>query len=1010
MACKSMSSSSKRTQSRLAPTFVVDVPPGFEKARTLKRQLLTEQRAGWDQGKPVKPEDLLPRWPNDPQGDPDVASLLLEDFLQRRQRGERPSVSDYQERFPEHSEPLVQLVAHHDVLRSVSGTNIDSLSTPLRLPEVGEEVFGFRLHQELGKGAFARVFLASQADLAGRPVVLKISAIEGTEPQTLAQLQHTHIVPIHSVHEDARAGLRAVCMPYFGGASLSRVLDVVWKGEVPPAQGGQLIAALKQTRSQWEGTYPETSREPETSTYAFLRQTTFVRAAVWITARLAEGLQHAHQRGVLHRDIKPSNILLSSDGQPLLLDFNLAQDQKADPAAATMGGTIAYMAPEQLRALKSRDTNQARQVDQRSDLYALGMVLFEMLTGQSPFDQSGSYSVLPAMIETMAAERSKAAPSLRQKRTDMAWSLESILRKCLAPDPAQRYQQAEHLAEDLRRFLEDQPLRHAPELSSVERLRKWTRRHPRFMSSAPVAALAGLLLTGSVAALAGVRQHLVTAEDKLGLVGAKERQKAFEEGTLRALCLVYTGLDLQDNLLEGIKVCETALDLYGVLQPGEWQAHPDWLRLDPEDRQRLAEDTRELLLVLAGARVQLAPKDPAALRGALALLDRAEVIPDLKESKAIWMERVRYFDELQDSSQACTARLTADHIPATSARDHYLLANSHRLKGGRDGFAAAIQELNQALRLNPRHYWSWMERGICYLDLDEPLAAIGDFGTCVGLWPEFSWGYFMRGWMMGHKDKHIEAIGDYTAALERDPKLIPAHMNRGLSWLKIKRFESALDDFTQALQLGKDDAQLHAGRGMALEGLGQYAEADEAFAAAFSRAASLPPSMRNWMKCSYGFAVATRSPRKARRAFDEVLRQDPANPEALYGSAYLAFDQEPLEEVLRLFNRALAARPEFPEARRYRALVLARLGSFEQAMQDINWCLERDPASGDNLYTAACIAARASERYRDTQAEVQALDLLKRAFARGVDRKRAVEDADLAAVRKHSAFQQLMAP
>src|SRR5437660_10768226 len=92
------------------------------------------------------------------------------------------------------------------------------------LPSPGDRIFHFRLGRELGRGAFARVFLAEQADLANRRVVLKCSSIEGAEPQTLAQLQHTNIVPIYSVHEDREAGLRAVCMPYFGGASLSQVL------------------------------------------------------------------------------------------------------------------------------------------------------------------------------------------------------------------------------------------------------------------------------------------------------------------------------------------------------------------------------------------------------------------------------------------------------------------------------------------------------------------------------------------------------------------------------------------------------------------------------------------------------------------------------------------------------------------------------------------------------------------------------------------------------------------
>ena len=113
-----------------------------------------------------------------------------------------------------------------------------------RLPEVSEELFGFRLRHELGRGAYARVFLAEQDELAGRPVVLKVSAIEGTEPQTLAQLQHTHIVPVYSVHEDHDAGLRALCMPYFGGASLIRLLQSLRDIPINRRQGKHLLRRL----------------------------------------------------------------------------------------------------------------------------------------------------------------------------------------------------------------------------------------------------------------------------------------------------------------------------------------------------------------------------------------------------------------------------------------------------------------------------------------------------------------------------------------------------------------------------------------------------------------------------------------------------------------------------------------------------------------------------------------------------------------------------------------------
>src|SRR5262249_6365597 len=155
-----------------------------------------------------------------------------------------------------------------------------------------------------------------------------------------------------------------------------------------------------------------------------------------------EAVEHAHQRGILHRDIKPSNVLLSADGQPMLLDFNLAHSlTNQTETQATLGGTVAYMAPEHLLAIARRDQELARRVGRPADIYSLGMVLYEMLTGRSPFDQSASYHVLPSLIESMASERQRAAPTLllaargphARGRLDAPWSLESIIRKCLAP-------------------------------------------------------------------------------------------------------------------------------------------------------------------------------------------------------------------------------------------------------------------------------------------------------------------------------------------------------------------------------------------------------------------------------------------------------------------------------------------------------------------------------------------------------------------------------------------------
>src|SRR5262249_4380548 len=189
--------------------------------------------------------------------------------------------------------------------------------------------------------------------------------------------------------------------------------------------------------------------DPRPSTLGLLGGMSYVRAAAWVVARLAEALQHAHQRRVLHHDVKPSNILLGADGRPMLLDFNVPQNllQEQAQVKVTVGGTIVYMAPEHLRAFCGAEADGG--VDHRADIYSLGVVLYEMLVGGKPFDQTGSYSPMLSQMAAMAQERSRCLPSLRQHRPDIPWGLESIFRMCLAPDRDRRYRHAEHLAADL---------------------------------------------------------------------------------------------------------------------------------------------------------------------------------------------------------------------------------------------------------------------------------------------------------------------------------------------------------------------------------------------------------------------------------------------------------------------------------------------------------------------------------------------------------------------------------
>ena len=423
------------------------------------------------------------------------------------------------------------------------------------LPEVGQAFAGFQLIGNLGRGAFGRVYLARQGDLADRPVALKVSTGCFAESQKLARLQHTHIVPIYSFH---RAGsLQAVCMPYLGSTTLADILDDLGQRQTLPASGKGLVSTLNSHRAK-SGPTPTVkpaapvapSRLPALppsppagaatlTTLRMLEGMTYVEAVLWIGARLAEGLAHAHERGVLHRDLKPANVLLTEEGQPMLLDFNLAQDVRETGAAgARIGGTLPYMAPEHLAAYQGKPV----EVDARGDLYGLGVILYELLTRRQPFDKHSGH--LEDIIPQMVKDRLRPPPSARALNPDISPAVDSILRRCLAPSPARRYQTARQLQEDLDRQRLHQPLRYVTDPSPRERATKWLRRHPRLVTGTRIGIAAGVLL---VLLTAGICYRGV----ELARYEATARLKDFGDDLNVARLMLGARIDDADQIKEG---------------------------------------------------------------------------------------------------------------------------------------------------------------------------------------------------------------------------------------------------------------------------------------------------------------------------------------------------------------------------------------------------------------------------------------------------------------------------
>jgi serine/threonine protein kinase len=305
----------------------------------------------------------------------------------------------------------------------------------------GERCNDFEIVSVLGAGAFATVYLARQLSL-DRQVALKVSANRGREARTLASLEHEHIVRVFSEVVDPQRDQRLLCMQYVNGTTLARVIDALAKRDRQTWSGRAILEAIDELSTSPATFDPAALRDRE-----LLWNADFVEAACWIGARLAEALAHAHSQGVLHRDIKPANILLNRYGRPMLADFNIAFDPRPEEGStrALFGGTLEYMAPEHIDAFNPAERAPREAVDQRSDIYSLGVVLFELLTGQLPFPQLPREGSTTEALRRLAADR-RAGPPAPAALPAIPELLARVVRRCLQPRPEDRYPSAHELA------------------------------------------------------------------------------------------------------------------------------------------------------------------------------------------------------------------------------------------------------------------------------------------------------------------------------------------------------------------------------------------------------------------------------------------------------------------------------------------------------------------------------------------------------------------------------------
>ncbi|HUF64031.1 MAG TPA: serine/threonine-protein kinase [Verrucomicrobiales bacterium] len=348
---------------------------------------------------------------------------------------------------------------------------------------------GHELLATLARGGMGVVYRARQRSTS-RVVALKLIRLGEmagedevrrfqTEAETAATLDHPHIVPIYEVGE-------AEGQPFF----TMRLLE-----------GGTLAEHLERARREEGVPGPE--------------------EAAALLAKVARAVHYAHQRGVLHRDIKPGNILLDEVGEPYVTDFGLAKRVDASFDLTLSGaalGSPSYMAPEQA-------AGRSREITTAADVYGLGAILYELLTGRPPFQASTALATMRQVLEIPPVRPSKIYP-----RVDR--DLETICLQCLEKDPARRYPSAEALAEDVERWQRGEPIRARP-VSPWERSLKWARRNPAWAAFGFLAAIAPAVIIGVL--LAGNARVRLQREDTVRNLYAADlymAQDALDEGNV----------------------------------------------------------------------------------------------------------------------------------------------------------------------------------------------------------------------------------------------------------------------------------------------------------------------------------------------------------------------------------------------------------------------------------------------------------------------------------------------
>ncbi len=882
--------------------------------------------------------------------------LLQQEYRTRQLHGDRPVVSEYRGRFPHVIQSGADLEGSLAVEDFGPHTEDDAASPGMHLGR-------YHLSSRHARGGFGLVWRAVDEQL-GRMVALK--QLGGhvawrtrtrerflAEAKIAARLEHPGVVPVYELcGEDDQ-------LPYY-------TMKLV--------HGDTFTQCIRRYHDRIRSS-PEGPVE----------QLRLLNALLSVARTMA----YAHRQGVLHRDLKPDNIVLGEYGESVILDWGLAKvigeedvsgsqllgnpfaDALPDETCeGTVLGTPVYMSPEQAGG-------NIDEIDQRSDVYALGAILYQVLTGRHPFTGDSSEEVLDKV-------RTQDPPRPRSVLAGIPRPLEAICLKAMAKDSGDRYEDATALTRDLERYLADERISAWRE-SHLERFGRWVRRHRALASSGAVALLLGLLgtigiLTARARSLNGIRvageadRTIASSELRAGryesaaLILEKAAERIRTDGRLPDLLaeleaqreratrlLDFEQLDDRAWFLAGeeydsdtLEVCEAALQRLGVTDWDDWPAQLPAADLEEGQREELASDVHRLLMlqaVLQAKPALLAFFDPETgenCRMALRTLELATLHHETQTGRLL-----STFCRFK-LGEADPADLEGFREPEGAA-DHFFFGFVHLWIGqfpddavGRlvknfvaglpgidtaEPFKAAEHHFRAAVDIEPQHFWNhYMLAWALNVAGDRQGASLA-FGTCIALRPDLGAGYAARSdqWLLLHDEtgdaSYLErALADSDHAVQLEPLNPWMHWERATLFQRLDRPADQLAAIRRALEIDRVDGGWFRRRALerSREWLVQRERAD--------------PDNPELLATRARLALLLELLAEAGAAADRALDLDPEQPEALAVRGELALQREELDAAQRDFEEALRHRPSSFFAASGIARVLGARGELRAAL------------------------------------------------------------------------------